>query len=75
MAVVEDLYVHPAYRGRGIATQLFRRVLKVRYKTENTKNRLASRFSCCGGPPFLASPFSGFASPQNHQHQGRETAG
>ena len=30
VAVIEDLYVNPAYRGRGIATQLFRKVLKVR---------------------------------------------
>ena len=30
VAVVEDLYVAPDYRGRKIATQLFRQVLKVR---------------------------------------------
>ena len=30
VAVVEDLYVAPEYRGRKIATQLFRQVLKVR---------------------------------------------
>lgn len=30
IAVIEDLYVKPSYRGRGIGTQLFRRVLKVR---------------------------------------------
>ena len=29
VAVVEDLYVAPDYRGRGIATQLFRKVLQV----------------------------------------------
>ena len=30
IAVVEDLYVAPEFRGRKIATQLFRQVLKVR---------------------------------------------
>ena len=30
VAVIEDLYVKPCYRGRGIGTQLFRRVLKVK---------------------------------------------
>lgn len=29
VAVIEDLFVSPTYRGRGIATQLFRKVLKV----------------------------------------------
>ncbi len=29
VAVVEDLFVKPAFRGRGIATQLWRKVLKV----------------------------------------------
>ncbi|TRY73904.1 hypothetical protein TCAL_15723 [Tigriopus californicus] len=28
VAVIEDLFVSPTYRGRGIATQLFRKVLK-----------------------------------------------
>ena len=32
VAVIEDLFVNPAYRGRGIATQLFRKVLKVSLK-------------------------------------------
>lgn len=31
VAVIEDLFVQPQFRGRGIATQLFRKVLKVRY--------------------------------------------
>ena len=30
VAVIEDLYVKPRYRGYGIATQLWRKVLKVR---------------------------------------------
>ena len=30
MAVVEDLYVTDSYRGRGVATQLLRKVIKVR---------------------------------------------
>ncbi len=29
VAVIEDLYVRPRFRGRGVGTQLFRRVLKV----------------------------------------------
>ena len=29
VAVIEDLYVEPDYRGKGIATQLFRKVLQV----------------------------------------------
>lgn len=29
VAVIEDLFVKPKYRGRGIATQLWRKVLKV----------------------------------------------
>ena len=29
VAVIEDLYVKPKYRNRGIATQLWRKVLKV----------------------------------------------
>ena len=31
VAVIEDLYVEPDYRGKGIATQLFRKLLQVRY--------------------------------------------
>ena len=30
VAVIEDLYVKPRFRGRGVGSQLFRRVLKVR---------------------------------------------
>ena len=30
VAVIEDLYIKPSYRGYGIATQLWRKVLKVR---------------------------------------------
>ena len=29
VAVIEDLFVKPKYRGRGIATQLWRKVIKV----------------------------------------------
>ena len=29
IAVIEDLYIKPRYRGRGVATQLWRKVLKV----------------------------------------------
>ena len=29
VAVIEDLYIKPSYRGYGIATQLWRKVLKV----------------------------------------------
>ena len=32
VAVIEDLFVKPQFRGRGIATQLWRKVLKVSHK-------------------------------------------
>ena len=36
VAVIEDLYVEPDYRGKGIATQLFRKVLQVsQYSTDH----------------------------------------
>ena len=35
IAVIEDLYIKPQYRGYGIATQLWRKVLKVRQLTKN----------------------------------------
>ena len=41
VAVVEDLYVEPDYRAKGIATQLFRKVLQVRRMNDSvwrTKN-------------------------------------
>ena len=41
IAVVEDLYVAPEFRGRKIATQLFRQVLKVR-KTVSFRSKLST---------------------------------
>ena len=35
VAVIEDLYIKPQYRSYGIATQLWRKVLKVRVSTLN----------------------------------------
>ena len=33
VAVLEDLFVKPRFRGRGIATQLWRKVLKVSFES------------------------------------------
>ena len=39
IAVIEDLYVKPKYRGHGIATQLWRKVLKVcAFENKKTTN-------------------------------------
>ena len=47
VAVVEDLYVAPDYRGRGIATQLFRKVLQVSSQFAALPLPLFTLISCC----------------------------
>ena len=47
VAVVEDLFVKPAFRGRGVATQLWRKVLKViNYRVQCTVNPRKPTFLC-----------------------------
>ena len=41
VAVIEDLYIKPSYRGYGIATQLWKKVLKVNnFLLNSTKTRV-----------------------------------
>ena len=62
VAVVEDLYVKDEYRERGIATQLLRKVVKVRRRKLPLSKGFETFYGICQ-KDFLLSPQSALCAP------------